>query len=319
MLQNKVQMTDEKTFKGKLGNYSLVETSDGSVTLHSEFFDENFHNLKGAYEETLYTYLESTQCKRMFNTNLETQPFSLLEVGFGMGLGLYAIDRFLENQIIHHTRSNINLHFLSFEIDRELIQWQIAQDQLGQNQYSPKVFSTLSKWQLKSFYINEDEKIEYLEMTTKITDHFSFSAVLLIGDGRKVLPAWFEHCAQEKINWPKFQAIFQDAFSPKKNPDLWTVEWFSDLHKYSAKDVILSTYSSATAIRRSLFEAHWLIYNQKGFAHKKAMTIATTHLDTLGAMDSEFQQKIENTPIPAYRDQDQKEFINKRNKKMDQQ
>lgn len=307
---------DKAPFKGKLGNYSYVETSDGSLTLHSDFFDENFHNLKGAYEETLYTYINGSKLSRMFES--ETYHpicFSLLEVGFGMGLGLYALDRFLSEENTSKLKSHVQLNFISFEIDRELIHWQRENEQKNENLYSPSLIPTLAHWQNKTFKIHLEE-FEYLEISVNLSEKVSFTGILLLGDGRKVLPAWMKHCEAINLPWPKFQAVFQDAFSPKKNPDLWTVEWFTDILKHSSNDVILSTYSSATAIRRSLYEANWCIYHQKGFAHKKSMTIATANEKILGMMEPDLKNKIQNTPIAAYRDRDQKDFMNQRDQKI---
>lgn len=309
-------MTEKKSFKGKLGNYSYVETSDGSLTLHSDFFDENFHNLKGAYEETLYTYIDGSKLSRIFeNETHRPNSFSILEVGFGMGLGLYALDRFVSEQNSSKLKSHVQLNFISFEIDRELILWQRENDQRSENLYSPSLIPTLAHWQTKTFKILQEE-FEYLEISLDLSEKISFTGILLLGDGRKVLPAWMKHCEAISFPWPKFQAVFQDAFSPKKNPDLWTVEWFTDILKHSSQDVILSTYSSATAIRRSLYEAGWCIYHQKGFAHKKSMTIATANEEIFGKMEPDLKAKIQNTPIPPYRDRDQKEFMNQRDQKI---
>lgn len=310
-------MNDQNSFKGKLGNYSFIETLDGSVTLHSDFFDENLHNLKGAYEETFFTYINGSKLSRMFeDQNLAS--FSLLEVGFGMGLGLYAVDKYLNDKYLNDKFLNdrplsqkIHFHFVSFEIDGELISWQIENDQQMKNHYSPTSLPKLSEWHKEELKI-QNESFVFYKVEKEISPHLVFSGILLIGDGRKVLQPWF----RQNSSWPKFHAIFQDAFSPKKNPDLWTVEWFKELYQLSAKEVILSTYSSATAIRRSLFEAKWNVLNQKAFAHKKAMTVATIDELTLGPMNEDLKLKIENTPIPAYRDQDQSEFVKARDKKM---
>jgi tRNA U34 5-methylaminomethyl-2-thiouridine-forming methyltransferase MnmC len=77
-----------------------------------------------------------------------------------------------------------------------------------------------------------------------------------------------------------FDAIFQDAFSPKKNPTLWSVEWFSFLKSASRQNVQLSTYSSSISIRKSLLAAGWSIENARGFALKRTMTKANLMKET---------------------------------------
>lgn len=50
-------------FDGKLGKYKIIETLDQTKTLWSEYFNEAFHNLFGAYEETLYNYINGCHIK----------------------------------------------------------------------------------------------------------------------------------------------------------------------------------------------------------------------------------------------------------------
>jgi tRNA U34 5-methylaminomethyl-2-thiouridine-forming methyltransferase MnmC len=54
--------------------------------------------------------------------------------------------------------------------------------------------------------------------------------------------------------------VYQDPFSPKKNPALWTVEYFEDIHRLLKKDGALTTYSVATPVRLALDEAGFLVY-----------------------------------------------------------
>ena len=70
-------------------------------------------------------------------------------------------------------------------------------------------------------------------------------------------------------------AIYQDPFSPKKNPDLWCVEWFKFLKTISSNEVILSTYSASHSVQKNLAEAGWHVLSAPGFAHKRSSTRAT--------------------------------------------
>ena len=70
-------------------------------------------------------------------------------------------------------------------------------------------------------------------------------------------------------------AIYQDPFSPKKNPDLWTEDWFQFLKSISHQEVILSTYSASHSVQKNLGEAGWNVLRAPGFAHKRSSTRAT--------------------------------------------
>lgn len=114
-----------------------------------------------------------------------------------------------------------------------------------------------------------------------------------IGDGRRTLPEAFH-----KNLLPKFTAIFQDAFSPKQNPVLWTVEWFNDLKMMSSPQVYLSTYSSSVSVRKSMIAAGWILMNVKGFGQKRTMTKART----FGVTDSSVAAELSRSPALELRD-----------------
>lgn len=90
----------------------------------------------------------------------------------------------------------------------------------------------------------------------------------LVGDARITVPEWVQ-------NNPNiyFQYIFQDAFSPKKNPTLWEKEWF-ELLKSVSKSATLITYSASHSVRKALEESGWRIENIKGYGHKRSATKA---------------------------------------------
>jgi queuine tRNA-ribosyltransferase len=63
--------------------------------------------------------------------------------------------------------------------------------------------------------------------------------------------------ALERLHGEPWRAdvVFWDPFSPKANPDLWTVEAFSTLFARCAPGATLFTYSTATATRSALLLA----------------------------------------------------------------
>jgi tRNA U34 5-methylaminomethyl-2-thiouridine-forming methyltransferase MnmC len=225
-------------FKGKLGNYKIIQTEDSTQTIYSEYFDEACHNLSGAYEETLHNYIRGCEIPESLNRNLS---LSVLDVGFGVGVGLKA----LIDQLNLHPAHTKDLTYYSIELDEDLFLWSL-QNTLPTLHFEKRFSNDLC------FY-----EASYKNLVMKI----------FIGDGRLTLPL------ARKLNLMKtFDVIFQDAFSPKKNPALWSVEWFSFLALASGQNVLLSTYSSSISIRKSLVLAGWKITNERGFAMKRSMT-----------------------------------------------
>jgi tRNA U34 5-methylaminomethyl-2-thiouridine-forming methyltransferase MnmC len=242
-------------FRGNLGNYKLIKTEDNTETVWSEYFDEACHNLSGAYEETIYNYINGCHIPELLNQKDNT---SILDVGFGVGIGLKA----LTDQIKISDNPNAVVSYYSIELDEILLQWALK--------------TTLPELKLERFeQIIGTEKLvyfggQYKGFSNENVSHNKLLEVkIFVGDGRLTLPL-----ASKSGLINKLDAIFQDAFSPKKNPDLWSVEWFLFLKTISFESVELSTYSSSVSIRKSLLAANWIIANDRGFAHKKSMTKA---------------------------------------------
>ena len=120
-----------------------------------------------------------------------------------------------------------------------------------------------------------------------------FTYEILVGDARKTVPEYV------KENKPAWNAIYQDAFSPKRNPVLWTKEWFTLLRESSAEDVILSTYSASSSIRKSLVEAGWKLYPGEKFGPKRSSTRARLN----GESDPEILLSLERSPVKALTDE----------------
>lgn len=241
-------------FKGKLGTYKVVLTSDQSPTLWSEAFDENCHSVAGAKQETQYIYIEG--CELLEKS--KKGSINILEVGFGAGQGLKETYEFFKMKAPH-----CQVHYYSLELDEGLIPW---------------AFENLIHFPMPqnkgSFFQGKVDQFEYS---------------ILIGDARKVVP---------NFPLPKVNAIFQDAFSPDKNPTLWTIEWFELLKSISAADVILTTYSASSKVKKGLFEAGWSVSERLGFSGKRGSIKA----DLSGKMDSRIIEKLERSPAQALRD-----------------
>lgn len=121
-----------------------------------------------------------------------------------------------------------------------------------------------------------------------------FKFHILVGDARAELPKYV------KENSPKWQAIYQDPFSPKRNPVLWTKEWFTLLKENSSPDVVLSTYSASSSIRKSLVETGWKLSAGEKFGPKRTSTRARLS----GETDAEILDSLSRSPVKALSDKD---------------
>jgi hypothetical protein len=71
------------------------------------------------------------------------------------------------------------------------------------------------------------------------------------------------------------QAILHDAFSPRKVPELWTVDLFRQYHQSVATTAgILLTYSTAPAVLGGLQQAGFSVYRTPALGAKRGGTLA---------------------------------------------
>lgn len=177
----------------------------------------------------------------------------------GFGLGVGFLTT-LEN-----LPSRTSMHFVSMELDVDLLNWfQTEHPELD------------LKWQ-NNLLVSRGE---------------NYTLEIISGNARLELPKFMAH------NPYRFHAIYQDAFSPKKNPSLWTKEWFSLLKSISQDEVILSTYSASTSIRKSLHEAGWKIQHGEKFGPKRTSTRASLQ----GETPEDILQQLERSPVEAFTD-----------------
>jgi tRNA U34 5-methylaminomethyl-2-thiouridine-forming methyltransferase MnmC len=249
--------------------HSVVLTEDGSLTLFSHAFQEACHSTTGAKAETALHYIKGCEISKKLEAHNEIQ---VLEIGFGVGVGLLTTLEVL-------TPEN-RLQFVSVELDKNLIEWFRARH------HSHALLKNL-RWE-KNLLMLETPKI---------------SITIIQGDARETLAPFLGSRGH------KFGAIYQDAFSPRRNPSLWSVEWFELLKSASAADVILSTYSASTSIRKSLLRAGWSIQPGEKFGPKKSSTRAYLNRPS----DKDLLLQLDRSPTPPITDLLVGEFKNKIN------
>jgi tRNA U34 5-methylaminomethyl-2-thiouridine-forming methyltransferase MnmC len=245
-------MVKNNYFTGKVGDYDLIETEDGSVTLFSTAYNEACHSTSGARAETYYNYFVMSGVQ----DNHTKTPFNILEVGFGLGLGyLVTVEEIMK------LNSQWTGTFYSLEIDPKLIEYAQGAQNFPENCPYPTYND------LKPTY--KDEYLEVYEATKN-----GVTLKVLTGNATKTLDIAIE---KGIIELSSIDSIFQDAFSPKRNPDLWTEEWFNRLAKLAQDKAILSTYSASQSIRIKIKDAGFEVINHKGFGPKRSMTQAIRH------------------------------------------
>ncbi len=240
----------------------LILCEDGTNTLYSKEFDEPYHSTKdGALHESLEKHV-----KPAFLLKKDKDKVTILDICFGLGYNSFATLYYIKK---HNLKTKV--HILSPEFDEGLIR---ALDTFA---YPPEfkeiqqIIQTISE---KLYYEDEQVKIE-----------------ILLGDARQSIPR-----IKDKID-----IIYQDAFSPAHNPLLWTKEHFAEIRVICQDDAILTTYSTAAAIRLGLYENGFYIFVHRAEMMRYSTVASLKMLDGLEYIDMELK-KIRNTKARSMRD-----------------
>lgn len=192
-------------------------TDDGSFTFFSEEFGEAFHSRQGAREEAFLKFAKATQLAQ----KAERDRLRLLDVCYGLGYNTAAA---LET--IWAVNPNCKIEVYGLEIDATVPQAAIAPPLI--DVWSPELQQTLRAIALEGQHI-----------TSRL------HASLLIGDARQTI----QHLKQQAF---RADAIFFDPFSPRRCPQLWTVEFFTQVSQCLAADGLLATYSRSASVRSAM-------------------------------------------------------------------
>ena len=208
-----------------MSEFKEVLTQDGSYSLRSIFFDENFHSLKGALNETQTKFIVPSDLKRFKNKSLK-----VLDICFGLGYN----SALLFNNLI---QQNSSLSWYALELDKRPLEFTLKNKNYRKlwNQKIIRIFESL--YHKNTF---EDDL---------------FKCKIIWGEARmKIINI------PEDI---KFDLIYLDGFSPQKCPQVWTVEFLSMVTQKLSKNGYLITYSTAAAVRNTLRNLGLKIYSIK--------------------------------------------------------
>jgi tRNA U34 5-methylaminomethyl-2-thiouridine-forming methyltransferase MnmC len=242
----------------------LVLCEDGTHTLFSKEFDEPYHSTKdGALHESLEKHV-----KPALSFSKEKKELTILDICFGLGYNTFAT--------LYHVRKNnlpVKLHILSPEFDEGLVR------SLKDFDYPPE-FDILKP------------VIEAVSNDLCYEDA-QFKIEVLVGDARESIPQ-----IKEKID-----VVYQDAFSPAHNPLLWTQEHFRNVRAVCGNDALLTTYSTAAAVRLGLYENDFNIFIQRAEMMRYSTVASLKMLEGLEYIDMELK-KVRNPTAKSMQDKD---------------
>lgn len=194
---------------------NIILTSDGTHTVKSRFFDETYHSINGARQESEHVFLNAG-----FRA-LHKNSLNILEIGFGTGLN--AILSFRESglsgkKVYYHA---IELYPLSVNTVKELNYTQFLSGEEKEKFKKMHDVGWNDSVELSPLFTLHKEKIDLLVFETA----------------------------------KQFDCIYFDAFSPNVQPELWCRSVFEKLYNTLSDEGVMVTYSVKGMVKRNMAKA----------------------------------------------------------------
>jgi tRNA U34 5-methylaminomethyl-2-thiouridine-forming methyltransferase MnmC len=247
-------------------------TDDGSFTFFSEEFGETFHSCQGAREEAFQKFAKATDLAE----RAQQKSLKLLDVCYGLGYNTAAA---LET--IWSVNPECQVELIGLELDETVPRSAIVHPFI--NAWSAPVQEAL-------------QAIAHSHQWTTPR----LNATLLIGDARQTIQRLCQSAFQA-------DAIFFDPFSPRRCPQLWTVEFLTLIARCLAPAGKLATYSRSASVRSAMLEAGLAIgtipMTGNPLSHEWSQgTVAAFQLQSLHPLSQMEQEHLHTRAAVPYRD-----------------
>jgi len=220
-------------------NLKIIHTKDGSSTLYSPTFNEHYHSVFGAINESKHVFIEAG-----FNF-LNLSSIKIFEIGFGTGLN--ALLTYIES-----AKKEVTVDYSAIEL------YPVTQDVIQQLNYTQSLSEEIKETFDKLHKVSWNKKIE-------ISNHFHLT---------KIKADFNDYLFTEKYN-----LIFFDAFAPEKQPALWSHQIFAKIFEAMDNQGVLTTYSSKGLIKQNLRNAGFQLERLPGPEGKRHMLRAVKKIN----------------------------------------
>jgi tRNA U34 5-methylaminomethyl-2-thiouridine-forming methyltransferase MnmC len=237
------------------GPYRLVKLAGGVHSVHSVAHRETFHPVIGPVAEAEALYVR--QLRLLERLRAQPGQFVIWDVGLGAAANALTVLRAAR-------RVPCSIRLVSFDHTIEPLQF--ALDHAGQLGYFQSYEDRLHK-------LLKDGRVTFQD------DALSVDWELRLGD----FPSLVRSCgtAPRAARPPAPGAILFDAYSPARNPAMWTQPLFAGLFDLldPVQPCALPTYSRSTMLRVSLLLAGFYVGVGHATGEKEQTTIAANTLD----------------------------------------
>ncbi|HJS01656.1 MAG TPA: tRNA (5-methylaminomethyl-2-thiouridine)(34)-methyltransferase MnmD [Flavobacterium sp.] len=210
----------------------IIQTQDGSTTIHLKEWNESYHSKHGAIQEAKHVFIKNGL------SLFQNKPVSILEIGFGTGLNAFI--SFLEAPAMGQIIDYVGVEAYPV-VSEEVLLMNYVEELEAQNQLT--IFKKMHE-------SNWNEKI-VLSETFLLTKRQQFF--------------------QDIDDIEQFDLIYFDAFGYRVQPELWSTEIFQKMYNALKKDGVLVTYAARGVVKRSMIEVGFKVEKLEGPPGKREM------------------------------------------------
>lgn len=206
-------------------------TEDGSHTLYLPELDEPYHSIHGAIQESRHVFLGHGLL------TMDLSSLNILEIGFGTGLNaLLTLEQAMEKKL------TINYHA-------------VEKYPLTPAEYSCLNFEKLAE----AAPPGSLQRLHEADWDESVT----------IADGFTLRKEASDFRTMNLLN--HFDLVYFDAFSPQKQPHLWSEEIFRRISNKVNPGGVLVTYTCKGSVRRALISCGFEVEKVPGPPGKREM------------------------------------------------
>lgn len=210
----------------------VIQTQDGSTTIHLKDWDECYHSKHGAIQEAKHVFIKNGL------SLFQDKDVSIMEIGFGTGLNAFIT--FLEAD-----KMNQSIDYIGVE------GYPVSSEELVSMNYVEELNAANHKMAFEKMHQSDWEKKILISTDFALTKRQQF----------------FE----DIDDFEKFDLIYFDAFGYRVQPELWSTAIFKKMYDALKKNGVLVTYAARGVVKRSMIEVGFTVEKLEGPPGKREM------------------------------------------------
>ena len=210
----------------------IIQTADGSTTIHLPEWDECYHSKHGAIQEAQHVFIKNGLAL------FENQRLSILEIGFGTGLNAFITLR-------EARKLNQNIEYVGVEA------YPVSAVEVLKMNYVTELDADADSYLFEKMHKSNWEEEIVLENNFTLIKRKQFF--------------------NEIVDQDKFDLIYFDAFGYRVQPELWSTEIFQKMYNALKTNGILVTYAARGVVKRSMIEVGFTVEKLAGPPGKREM------------------------------------------------